>query len=286
MAGPGRRIDAAAMARIREVAPSATTTARPRRIGRDDGLFKAVAGYGLIAVIVLVAVTNLVPPLSKSAGGGAAASPSFPPAEDGDPETDLLSGRHSLTVDGVPLSFGLPADSRTAYRWESLKDDLYISRNTGAGGQNAEAIILWTSFPDSRHARPCLVGPSAGSSVADLAAAMAAAPGTDLVRGPSDVIVGGLDAKHVVLTVLPLGSSSGWYDGEDRTVGCDPAYFFGWDPHDAGAFWFRTEPGDTIQVWLVEAGGTMLVIESEIKPVAGSAVEQEIQEIIRSIRFE
>jgi hypothetical protein len=54
------------------------------------------------------------------------------------------------------------------------------------GPQDAEAIIFWTSFPDGGYVSPCanVLGPEAGGSAADLAAAVATARGTALVKGP------------------------------------------------------------------------------------------------------
>ena len=71
------------------------------------------------------------------------------------------------------------------------------------GPQGAEAIVFWTVFPDADNALPCtrLLHPPVGPSAADLAAAVATAPGTELVTGPSDVTVGGRAAKRVALRV-------------------------------------------------------------------------------------
>ena len=282
MSGPGRRIDAIAVAR-------AAATRSPR--WRVESLFRA-ARFAVAGVIVVLfggfLVTGVLtqgPRQEPRSGVGATApSPSPKPASASD--VGYLSGRRSLTVDGVPLSFSLPADSSLRWPWESLKDDLYIANSTEEG-QSAEAIILWTSFPDSLYARPCLLSPSAGSSAADLADALAMAPGIELVSGPSDVTVAGRAAKHVVLSVVPDAMSMEVSDGAfRRDVGCNPAYFFAWEASDAGAFWLDTEPGDSIKVWIVDVDGKLLFIEAETKPDAGKAVEQEIEEIIDSIRFE
>ena len=163
------------------------------------------------------------------------------------------------------------------------KDDLYISMSTH-GPQGAEAMILWTTFPGSGHARPCLLDPGT-TSAEGLAGAMATAPGVEVVSGPSDATVSGHPGKYVALTVVPLLDGFVGPD-PDWEPGCDPAYFFGWEPHDGGAFWASTDPGDTIKVWVVEVGGKLLVIEAETKPDAGDAVEGDIQAIIDSIRFE
>jgi len=121
---------------------------------------------------------------------------------------------------------------------------------------------------------------------------MARAPGVKLVKGPTRVTVGGRPARHVVLTVR-------------RELGCDPGYFFSWQPSAPdgecwGACWLETNVGDTISVWIVEdVDGRRLVIEavteqpeSHIDPRAIPVtradvlkVEAEIEKIVGSIRF-
>jgi hypothetical protein len=55
---------------------------------------------------------------------------------------------------------------------------------------------------------------------------------------------------------------------------------------EVGALWPETRPGDTIRVWIVDVNGTRLFIEAETTKQAGSDLEQEIQQIIESIRFD
>jgi hypothetical protein len=183
-------------------------------------------------------------------------------------------------VDGVPFSFSAPAPGWSAGPIERPPDatgfrngSLYISKDT-EGGQSAEAVIFWTSFPDGGQAVPCpnLPSPRVGASAADLAAAVAAAPGTELLSGPSDVTVGGQPAKHVVLTVR-----------ED--LGCDPGYFYTWEDEACCPFWAGTDAGNKISVWIVDVAGTLLFIEAETTGQAGPGLEQEIQQIVESIRF-
>ena len=194
------------------------------------------------------------------------------------PRTDVGSGgwlpigRHSLTVDGVPLSFSVPTlvQDRGWARYRSL----YISKDT-VGPQGAEAAIYWTAFPDGANADPCasLLPLPSDASAADLAAAVSTAPGTELISGPSDAIVGGRAATHVVLTVR-----------ED--LGCDPGFLFTWDPAPGGPGWWTTNVGDTIRIWIVDVDGTRLVIAGETTTDAGTGLEQEIQGIVDSIQFE
>jgi hypothetical protein len=170
-----------------------------------------------------------------------------------------------LTVDRVPFSFSLQAGDSWE-RFGSTSINKWIS-----GGQDAEATIFWKTLPSAENADRC--APLPGRSLADLAAAVASAPGTELVAGPSDVTVGGRAAKHVAVRVR-----------ED--VGCDPGFFFTWPASDGGAFWLETMAGDTIRVWIVDVDGTPFVIEAETRPNAGPEVEQEIQQFVESVRFE
>lgn len=201
------------------------------------------------------------------------------------PTPGAPAGRLSRIVEGVPFSFRVPTSGWTPGPIERLPDasgfrngSLYISQDV-VGPQGAEAVVFWTSFPDGDHADPCtnLLSPSAGPSAADLAAAVATAPGTELVAGPSDVTVGGRPAKHVVLTVR-----------ED--IGCGPGFFYTWQDEMWGPFWGGTNAGDTIRVWIVDVDGTRLFIEAETTTQAGPLVqadlEQEIQQIVESIRFD
>jgi hypothetical protein len=156
--------------------------------------------------------------------------------------------------------------------WERFGN---ISLNKSAsGGQDAEAIIFWTGFPDGQ-ADPCANLPTGqdGGSVGDLAAAVASAPGTELVAGPSDVTLGGHAAKHVVVTVR-------------ENLGCDPGFFFTWEDEELGALWPETSQGDTIRVWIVQVDGKRLFIEAETNPEAGPELEQEVERIVSSISFD
>jgi hypothetical protein len=235
------------------------------------------------AVVVLVAVIgiNLLPASVVPGGAGPMVSPS--PSRSSTPSptpqptprpADVLQVpifvdfRYSVSVQGVPLSFSVSNPG-----WESHGRP-YISKST-QGSQGAEAIIYWASFPDSLSAHPCarLLDPSVGQSAADLAATVSTAPGTELVTGPSDVMVGGRPAKHVVLTV-------------HEDVGCDPGYFYSWEPFLWGALWPETIAGDTIRVWVVDVDGTLLFIAGETKPDASAGVLDEIERIVESIRFE
>jgi len=163
-------------------------------------------------------------------------------------------------------------------------------------GQAAEAVIFWTAFPDGGEAAPCakLLSPPDGRSPGALAAAMARAPGTTVVRRPTRVTVGGRPAMHLVLAVR-------------KDLGCDPGYLFTWHPRAPqwsecwGDCWLATGAGDTLRVWIVDVDGELLVIEAATKDAVMAAwgtpspyrtfhpikdTAQEIRAIVGSIRFD
>lgn len=193
-------------------------------------------------------------------------------------------GKQTRMVEGVRFSFNVshggwengPVEKLASGK--SRNRGLFVSKST-VGPQGAEAILFWTGFLHRSEGAPCgtLFGPAIDGSIADLAAAVAKAPGTILLQAPTLVIVGGRRAMHVALGVR-----------HDR--GCDPGFFFAWKPRAPrgqcwGACWLESKVGDTIRVWIVAVKGTRLFIEAQTTKDASDAVEREIAEIVRSIRF-
>jgi hypothetical protein len=193
-------------------------------------------------------------------------------------------GQQTRTVEGVRFSFNVshggwengPAEKIASDRFRNR--GLFVSKST-VGPQGAEAMVFWTGFLHRTEGAPCgtLFGPAIDGSIADLATAVAHAPGTRLLQAPTLVRVGGRRAMHVALRVR-----------HDR--GCDPGFFFTWKPRAPagecwGACWLESNVGDTIRVWIVAVHGTRLFIEAQTTKDASDAVEQEIAAIVRSIRF-
>ena len=235
----------------------------------------AVAG----AAVVVAAVVG-INPLSPSPSPSVIHRASSPPAPAGvGPSDDPVVARHAVTEKGVTFSFRVPP----TVGWERFAS---ISTEKSAGGpislnksivgpQGAEAIILWTSFPDGDYADRCArtLSPPGASSAADLAAAVSTAPGTKLVIGPSNVTLGGRPAKHVAVTVR-------------ENVGCDPGFFYTWRDVNGGALWPTTGVGDTIKVWIVDIDGTRLFIEAATTKQAVGGLKQEVEQIVESISFD
>jgi hypothetical protein len=265
------------------VAPEASFEGLVRRRSRKrrNQRFRA----GAVGIAVFVAAIWIVTSggaFDRTQTPGASGPPvTTGPTVASGPKAHRFPKTLSRTVAGVPFSLSVPDRSWGPGPIRELRDgsgiregDLLISKSI-LGPQGAEAVIFWTSFPEGNQAAPCgdLLGSSVGPTASDLATAVAAAPGTELVEGPSDVTVGGYPAKHVVLTVR-----------EDR--GCDPGFFYTWRSKCLGPCWMETNVDDTIEVWVVDVVGQRLFIEAETTTQADSGLEQEIQQIVRSIRFE
>ena len=250
--------------------------------GRSD---RSVVAFALVSIVLTVTLgtwlkahgerstsaSSDVAVLDTPAGDG---SPSMSATPRTGPSPTLASvgpierahiGRRSVDVGIVPMSFRVPTNG-----WEAFGD--FSINKSAFEPRSAEAIVFWTSIAAGPYAKSC--GQWWGSpvgSVADFAAGAAAQAGTGLVMGPSDVSIGGFPAQHLVFIVR-------------KDPPCQPGFFYRW--HDRrGAFWSRTDVGDTINVWIVDVDGTRIFIESEMHERAGPELEQEIRRIVGSIRF-
>jgi hypothetical protein len=248
-----------------------------RRFANMNDVAKAAIAT-TAAMVAVVCVSLLLPSSSPSATARLGSSPT---AASLGLVSDSHGARQMVTEQGVRFSFTVPTKARYA-RWErfsSISTDKSpggpISLNKSiVGSQGAEAIIYWTSFPNGDYADPCtgLLGRSVGSSAAALAAAVSTARGTKLLKGPSDVTLGGHPAKHLVLTVR-------------ENVGCDPGFFYSWKDVYGGALWPTTAVGNTIRVWIIAVDGTRLFIAAATSEDATARLKRAVKHIVKSIRF-
>jgi len=129
----------------------------------------------------------------------------------------FVRGAQWQSVDGIRFSLKVPrAHPPSSWLWENGPTDctgpnarvrcLFISKST-VGGQRAEAIIFWTSFPAGGEADPCtaVVSPAIGRSTDALARAMARAPGTN-----PDTSSAGSRARPVASAGARAGSTQTW----------------------------------------------------------------------------
>jgi hypothetical protein len=248
-----------------------------------------VAKLAIAAAAVLVAAVvgiNLLP-ASGGRGGGPTVSPSPTPSPTPQPspsptpaafppEGGLSVGTHLFTVNGVPFTLEVSTSG-----WSSAGFDAELDGGSISKGQSTTSANAWMPMwsLDGVYADPCgrMAAPPAGPSAEDLAAAFTTIPGTD-ATGPTDVTVGGLPAKLVVVTV-------------PEDIGCAPNQFYLWYDDIAcgdGAPCSRwaSALGSTTRIWIVEVDGTRLTFEAETYEGASPELEQEIQQMIDSIQFE
>jgi hypothetical protein len=252
----------------------------PRRFSDMNNYARLAIAAAAVVVVAFVAI-NLLPRSGSIGGPGPIASPSptiaatavptpsptaaavFPPAG------PLSIGSHSVTLEGVPFSFTVPTAD-----WVS-NGTFGIDKAPVVIGPEGAGFIFWNDAPVGAFSNPCAgtKGPQVGPSIADLAAAVAAVPGTDLVSGPTDVTVGGKPAKKVVITV-------------PEDIGCAAQSFFLWYAPGPDQQRYATAVGSTISTWIIEVDGSIVWIDGETFKGASPARAQEIEAIVNSIQFE
>jgi hypothetical protein len=239
--------------------------------------------YGLAAAaVVLVAIVgvNLLPPGGNS-GGDASPSPTIQPTPASSPPLlpsgTLQAGRYALHQDGVDFTIEIPDAGWTSTGIRCPTCDFADSASLDKVEGGHVWIGIWSV--DGTYADPC--GGNAGpvaDSVADLAADVASLPNLE-VTGPTDVTVGGMPAKYLVVTV-------------PDDIGCDPGEYNLW--YDAGGCSgddlcgrYVSNLGSTIRVWIVDVGGESIWLDAET-PAEGVSedLEREIQHVIASVEFE
>jgi hypothetical protein len=249
-----------------------------RVLWRDPHVNTYVKALAAIAAVIVIAVVgfNLLPVGSNPAVGGPAASPSVspsaPPSPSASPESRtwplgaLRAQRYHVTNDGVPFSFAPPS-----LRWRSpAAGEIVAGSGTAMGVREDDyAWIIPGRGPETVATDPCrgTADRSTGSSIDDLAAALAAIPGLSAEQR-LETTVDGLPAKVVTLTVDP-----------------DP-------PCDIDSFWLFGQTSlhpnsvdSIIRFWITDVDGqryTFLTDQASADPQN----EREIQQIIDSIQFE
>ncbi|MGH2462497.1 MAG: hypothetical protein ACRDFZ_02580 [Candidatus Limnocylindria bacterium] len=239
----------------------------------DIGRLVSAASMGLI---VLVGTGCDLASRTPSETGAETTPPTAEPSAQSVqvfPSAGLLATgeRHAVvTVEGVAFSLEVPSSS-----WISNGSFLIEGH---PGSPDETEMFFWTGpYPSGVYADPCGGSPAApaGPSAGDLAGAMAAVPGLEVVAEPSDVTVGGLPAKYVELRTP-----------EDAE--CSAGSFFLWYFLDGGEEVPRyvTWLGSTIRAWIIEVDGVRVLIEAETRPGETAEIAPEILEIIDSIQFD
>ncbi len=253
----------------------------PARRIADMNMYAKIA-IGAVAVLVVAVIGINLLPAGGGVGRGPAPTPTPVPSSAPSPSPSpttaagvfppvglLEAGkRNAISLEGVPFTLTMPAPD-----WTS-NGTFGIDKSGGLGPLGA-SLILWTDTPVGVFTNPCTGtrGPELGASLSDLAAAVAAVPGTTLVSGPTDVTVGGYPAKQVVIRI-------------PDDIGCDPTSFYLWYSPTPDQARYVTAAGSTIRTWIIDVNGTPVWIDGETYKGAGRGPGQEIQQVIDSIEFD
>lgn len=237
----------------------------------------AKLGLAAAVVVVVAALLGFNYLVAPNIGGPGLGDPSPTPSLDPTPTPAALPeagpmaiGRHSLILAGVPFSIDIRTNG-----WVSNGQFGIDKGEPDAPG--SAGFIFWThTAADNVYADPCTqtpLSPPPTRTSADLAAAVAAVPGTELVTGPTEVTVGGFPAHHVAITI--------------PATGCRPDEFHLWYDEDTpGDSRFATRVTSTIYTWIIDVNGTLVWIDGETYANSEPESAQEIQQIIDSIQFE
>lgn len=185
------------------------------------------------------------------------------------PEGPLAIGRHSLTLEGVHFTFAIANPG-----WVS--NGLFGFDKQPIPAPAGAAFIVWELDADGIFADPCqeVKAPKAGPSAADMAAAIAAVPGTELVSGPTALTIGGKPAQEVIIRIPDV-------------IPCPPDQFYLWyDDSLRDNARYATAPGSTIRIWIIEVDGKRVELDGETYAGAAPAAGAELEAIVRSITFE
>ena len=158
----------------------------------------------------------------------------------------------------------------------TLPSGWYKGRIDWAVFENDSLVSMHIAAPDNIYADPCaltlgLRNPAVGPTVADLVTALAATPG--LAASPaSDVTVGGHTGQRIELTAPEsrdeCNDEPKLYDVSDGVGPPAPV------------------PGELVQLWILDAKGTRLVIGTRIQPGANAEALSELQAIVDSIQVD
>ncbi len=148
------------------------------------------------------------------------------------------------------------------------------------------AIQFWNV--DQVFGHPCqwkgtLADP--GPTVDDLAAALAAVP-MRAATTPTDVTLDGASGKYLEWSVpadLAVEGNSTFPDCDPTTEGTRD--FVSWTGLGAGTSRYQQGPGQVDYVWILDVGGSRLVIDAFSMPYATEAELAELRHVVESIRF-
>ena len=127
--------------------------------------------------------------------------------------------------------------------------------------------------------------PPVGSSVEDLAIALAALPPFEVTSPAADVTIWGYTGKHLQVTVPDLQVE---FQGGDKVfIDCQAGILKSWiAPVLSSSFYGYAGPGHAEEFWILDVEGTRLVVSANWSPGTPTEDLEELQAILESVRIE
>jgi hypothetical protein len=120
-----------------------------------------------------------------------------------------------------------------------------------------------------------------GPTVDDLAEALAALPGFEVLAAPREASLAGHAGKRLTLRVPDLA-----YEPDRGFTACNGGYFYGWRAptgRDRSPTRYYQGPGQTLELWVLDVDGSRLLIEANRFPDSPAGDVAELQAILDSL---
>ena len=247
-------------------------------LGRVPVMNNNIVRFGIAAAAVVLVAFLGIKFLPWSAIGGPTATPTATPVPTPSAlllgPADLGRGLNARTY-GVAGTFALPLTVTLPSGWSFMRlDQGEVGFRTGLGLSPRYGWVVVDlienvfDFSCQSDGRP--MDPPVPSTVDGFVEALTHV--VDFTAGPvSDVRIGGHGGKAFVFT---------------QAIGhqCDDPHL--WTVRGRGRGGYFSREGATMQIWVIDVGGTIVVIDGETFPIATDAVKGEVQSIVESIEFE
>jgi hypothetical protein len=214
----------------------------------------------VIAATMLLVSCSSQPTATATPSAGARSLPA---------SSELAAGTYTMPARFTPVAFNFTVPAG----WSSSEDYFVNKDFDGPGEVGFAAWEITHVFGDGCHTEGTVV--EVGSTVDDLATALASGQAGRETSGPTDVTFAGDPAKRVEL-FLPAD----WDNADCPLVRNWPET--GGSP-DGG---WRARPGQTDVVYVLDVGGERVVISTWHLPGAPETDLAELEQILASVRFD
>jgi hypothetical protein len=193
-----------------------------------------------------------------------------PPFEEVDP------GVYLVDPDGDPQTGPQVRFTIAGEGWRSWVGTYKEATEGRAVGVTIAEVAEVVADPCHRH-----TWEDPGPTDADLAEALAALPGFEVLAAPREVELAGYAGKRLTLRVPDLA-----YEPGRGFTTCNGGYFYGWRAptgRDRSPTRYYQGPGQELELWVLDVHGSRLLIEANRFPDSPAGDVAELQAILGSL---